>query len=122
MCSVKHSLVQTKRELQDALLASRYDEIDCVIEVKSSIDANATFHRLLGANATSIIMSSYLHFFVTCLLIYCASHLSIIRKFASQASNHAFSILSRLSVQDSISHEGFICKISRMECSRFRWV
>ncbi|XP_065630958.1 protein PHYLLO, chloroplastic isoform X4 [Quercus suber] len=86
---VKHSLVQTKREFQDALLASQYDEIDCVIEVKSSIDANATFH-------------------------------SIIRKFASQASNHAFSILSRLSVQDSSSHEGFICKISRMECSRFR--
>ncbi|KAF3944586.1 hypothetical protein CMV_028957 [Castanea mollissima] len=86
---VKHSLVQTKRELQDALLASQYNEIDCVIEVKSSIDANATFHRIL-------------------------------RKFASQASNHAFSILSRLSVQDSISHEGFICKISRMECSRFR--
>ncbi len=51
MCSVKHLLVQTKRELQDALLASQYDKIDCVIEVESSIDANATFHRLLGFNA-----------------------------------------------------------------------
>jgi hypothetical protein len=51
MCSVKHLLVQTKVELQDALFRSQYDEMDCVIEVESSIDANATFHRLLGSNA-----------------------------------------------------------------------
>jgi isochorismate synthase/2-succinyl-5-enolpyruvyl-6-hydroxy-3-cyclohexene-1-carboxylate synthase/2-succinyl-6-hydroxy-2,4-cyclohexadiene-1-carboxylate synthase/O-succinylbenzoate synthase len=51
MCSVKHLLVQTKVELQDALFISQYDQMDCVIEVESSIDANATFHRLLGSNA-----------------------------------------------------------------------
>ena len=57
MCSVKHLLVQTKVELQDALFISQYDEMDCVIEVESSIDANATFHRLLGFNALLRLIS-----------------------------------------------------------------
>lgn len=48
MCSVKHLPVQTKMELQDALMISQGDEMDCVIEVESSIDANATYARLLG--------------------------------------------------------------------------
>ena len=44
---MKHVEVQTKVELHDALFRSQYEEMDCVIEVASSIDANATFHRLL---------------------------------------------------------------------------
>ena len=33
-------------ELEDALLASQHEEIDSIIEIESSIDANAKFHRL----------------------------------------------------------------------------
>ncbi|XP_062111267.1 protein PHYLLO, chloroplastic isoform X2 [Humulus lupulus] len=44
---VKHVEVQTKADLHDALVRSKYQEIDCVIEVVSSIDSNATFHSIL---------------------------------------------------------------------------
>ena len=44
---MKHLEVQTKAELHDALFTSQSEEMDCVIEVASSIDANANFHRLL---------------------------------------------------------------------------
>ncbi|KAB1206238.1 Cyclic nucleotide-gated ion channel 1 [Morella rubra] len=63
----------TKMELQDALLISRLDDVNCVIEVESSIDANATFQ-------------------------------SVLKKFANQAANHALSVLSKVSVQDSSLH------------------
>ncbi|KAG6654050.1 hypothetical protein CIPAW_05G119100 [Carya illinoinensis] len=86
---VKHLPVQTKMELQDALMISQGDEMDCVIEVESSIDANATYA-------------------------------SILRQYASQAANHAVSVLSRFSVQDCISHGDFLCKVERMEYSLFR--
>lgn len=42
---MKHLKVQSKMELQDALLASQMDKEDFVIEVDSTIDANAAFHR-----------------------------------------------------------------------------
>lgn len=42
---MKHLKVQSKVELQDALLASQMDREDFVIEVDSTIDANAAFHR-----------------------------------------------------------------------------
>lgn len=45
MYSVKHVQVQSKIELQDALFTSQHEDVDCVIEVESCIDANATFHR-----------------------------------------------------------------------------
>ncbi|XP_060185317.1 protein PHYLLO, chloroplastic isoform X1 [Lycium barbarum] len=44
---VKHLKVQRKMELQDALLASQMDKEDFVIEVDSTIDANAAFHSML---------------------------------------------------------------------------
>ncbi|XP_049363348.1 protein PHYLLO, chloroplastic isoform X2 [Solanum verrucosum] len=44
---VKHLKVQSKMELQDALLASQRDKEDFVIEVDSTIDANAAFHSML---------------------------------------------------------------------------
>ncbi|XP_004237229.1 protein PHYLLO, chloroplastic isoform X1 [Solanum lycopersicum] len=44
---VKHLKVQSKMELQDALLASQIDKEDFVIEVDSTIDANAAFHSML---------------------------------------------------------------------------
>ncbi|CAL5421440.1 unnamed protein product [Camellia sinensis] len=44
---VKHVQVQTKMELQNALLTSQQGEIDWIIEIESSIDANATFHSKL---------------------------------------------------------------------------
>jgi hypothetical protein len=54
--------------------------------------------------------------FCQCLLTYCALHLRILSKFASQAANDALSTLLRFSVQDSV------CKIHRMDYSLFRWV
>ncbi|CAK9155708.1 unnamed protein product [Ilex paraguariensis] len=44
---VKHVQVQTKIELLDALFTSQQDDTDCVIEVESSIDANANFRSSL---------------------------------------------------------------------------
>ncbi|KAG5532630.1 hypothetical protein RHGRI_027056 [Rhododendron griersonianum] len=44
---LKHVKVETKMELQDALLTSQQEEIDWIIEVHSCIDANATFHSKL---------------------------------------------------------------------------
>jgi len=43
-CRVKHLLVQTKAELHDALVKSKVEQIDCVVEVDNSIDCNADFH------------------------------------------------------------------------------
>lgn len=44
---MKHVHVHTKAELQNALIKSQHEEVDCVIEVESSIDANANFHSIL---------------------------------------------------------------------------
>ncbi|KAJ8564701.1 hypothetical protein K7X08_001161 [Anisodus acutangulus] len=44
---VKHLKVQSKMELRDALLASQMNKEDFVIEVDSTIDANAAFHSTL---------------------------------------------------------------------------
>ncbi|XP_076898989.1 protein PHYLLO, chloroplastic-like isoform X2 [Bidens hawaiensis] len=44
---VKHVHVHTKAELQNAVIKSQHEEVDCVIEVESSIDANANFHSKL---------------------------------------------------------------------------
>ncbi|XP_004952910.1 protein PHYLLO, chloroplastic isoform X2 [Setaria italica] len=45
---VKHFLVQTKAELHDALVKSKEEQIDCVVEVDNSIDSNANFHRIMN--------------------------------------------------------------------------
>jgi len=47
-CRVKHLLVQTKAELHDALVKSKAEQIDCVVEVDNSIDSNADFHRIMN--------------------------------------------------------------------------
>ncbi|XP_021292917.1 protein PHYLLO, chloroplastic isoform X1 [Herrania umbratica] len=86
---VKHLQVKTKMELHDALFSSQQGETDCVIEVESSIDANATFH-------------------------------SYLRKFACQAADHAFGILSKLSLPESMSQGCFHCKIHSMSYSLYR--
>ncbi|GAB2280146.1 hypothetical protein Dimus_014783 [Dionaea muscipula] len=44
---VQHFLTKTKVELREALLRSQKADADCVIEVESSIDNNATFHSVL---------------------------------------------------------------------------
>ncbi|KAJ0038657.1 hypothetical protein Pint_23420 [Pistacia integerrima] len=44
---VKHLAVKTKTELEDALVTSKHLGTDCVIEVESCIDENATFHSTL---------------------------------------------------------------------------
>eukprot|EP00257_Ricinus_communis_P024903 XP_025012317.1 protein PHYLLO, chloroplastic isoform X2 [Ricinus communis] len=87
--SVRHLLVKTKKELEDALLTSQREQTDRVIEVESSISANSAFH-------------------------------STLRKSACQAANHAFTVLSSLSVPFSISDGFFLCKILKMEYSLYR--
>lgn len=42
---VKYFHVETKAELQDALVKSHAEQFDCVVEVESNIDDNASFHR-----------------------------------------------------------------------------
>ncbi|TYG79762.1 hypothetical protein ES288_D02G162700v1 [Gossypium darwinii] len=44
---VKHLEVKTKMELHEALISSQKGDTDCVIEVESSIDSNATFHSYI---------------------------------------------------------------------------
>ncbi|XP_038694901.1 protein PHYLLO, chloroplastic isoform X2 [Tripterygium wilfordii] len=48
---VNHQRVNTKIELQDALLSPQNEDVDRVIEVESSIGANATFHSTLRSFA-----------------------------------------------------------------------
>ncbi|XP_010551342.1 PREDICTED: protein PHYLLO, chloroplastic isoform X2 [Tarenaya hassleriana] len=45
---LKYHHVGTKGELEDALFLLNEGDMDCVIEVESSIDANATVHSTLG--------------------------------------------------------------------------
>ncbi|KAI3796239.1 hypothetical protein L1987_38906 [Smallanthus sonchifolius] len=65
LCSahgVKHVHVHTKAELQNALIKSQHEEADCVIEVESSIDANANFHsnlRKFSCQAASHAFSTF---------------------------------------------------------------
>lgn len=42
-----HLHVKTKLELEDALFTSEHEGMDCVIEVESCIETNASFHRLV---------------------------------------------------------------------------
>ncbi|OMO72203.1 Menaquinone biosynthesis protein MenD [Corchorus olitorius] len=86
---VKHLEVKTKMELNEALLSSRLGETDCIIEVQSSIDANANFH-------------------------------SCLRKFASQAADHAFTILSKLSLPETTPQGCFQGKILSLSYSLYR--
>ncbi|KAB2090361.1 hypothetical protein ES319_A03G118500v1 [Gossypium barbadense] len=44
---VKHLEVKTKMELHEALISSQKGDTDCIIEVESSIDSNATFHSYI---------------------------------------------------------------------------
>ncbi|VFQ78024.1 unnamed protein product [Cuscuta campestris] len=44
---VKHVQVSTKTDLRDSLIASKSQNVDCVIEVNSSIEDNAGFHSTL---------------------------------------------------------------------------
>ncbi|CAK7326442.1 unnamed protein product [Dovyalis caffra] len=92
--SVRHLLVKTKAELQEALLKFEHEKKDCVIEVESCIEANSSFHWLIFAFT--------------------------LRNSAQQAADHALSILSRLSVPGSISHGLFLSKIHKMEFSLYR--
>lgn len=71
-CRVKHFLVQTKAELHDALVNSKAEQIDCVVEVDNSIDSNANFHRFISKldcflhSVTIIFFHMYLHFYSFC--------------------------------------------------------
>ncbi|KAI9091952.1 hypothetical protein K1719_027887 [Acacia pycnantha] len=44
---IKHLYTQTKMELEDALFAAQNEDMDCVVEIESSIDGNANFHSIL---------------------------------------------------------------------------
>lgn len=45
---MKYVHVGTKRELEETLLVPGVEEMDCIVEIESSIDANAMVHRLFG--------------------------------------------------------------------------
>ncbi|KAJ3679628.1 hypothetical protein LUZ60_017639 [Juncus effusus] len=53
--SVKHVLVRSKPELQNALKHCQHEEIDSVIEVASSISSNAEFHCILRQSACQVV-------------------------------------------------------------------
>ncbi|XP_054809027.1 protein PHYLLO, chloroplastic isoform X2 [Prosopis cineraria] len=44
---IKHLYAQTKMELEDALFAAKNEDMDCLVEIESSIDGNANFHSIL---------------------------------------------------------------------------
>ncbi|KAK7384912.1 hypothetical protein VNO78_30615 [Psophocarpus tetragonolobus] len=44
---VKHLHVKTKGELNEALCVAQHEQMDCMVEIDSSIDANASFHSIL---------------------------------------------------------------------------
>ncbi|MCL7043110.1 hypothetical protein MKW94_015470 [Papaver nudicaule] len=52
--SVRHLQVQTKMELQEALLIAEQEQTDCLIEVESCIEDNAKFHRTLSEYACQV--------------------------------------------------------------------
>lgn len=39
--------MKTKAELDEALCVAHHEQMDCMVEIESSIDANANFHRLI---------------------------------------------------------------------------
>lgn len=45
--SIKHLYVKTKAELKEALYVAQHEKMDCMVEIESSIDANANFHSIL---------------------------------------------------------------------------
>ena len=45
---MKYVHVGRKSELEETLLEPSLEEMDCIVEVESSIDANALVHRLFG--------------------------------------------------------------------------
>ena len=47
-CRIKHLHVKTKAELEEALSVAQHEQVDCMVEIESSIDANANFHRFIG--------------------------------------------------------------------------
>ncbi|CAI8583567.1 unnamed protein product [Vicia faba] len=49
--SIKHLHVKTKAELEEALYVAQHEKMDCLVEIESSIDANANFHSILKKNA-----------------------------------------------------------------------
>ncbi|XP_050872281.1 protein PHYLLO, chloroplastic isoform X3 [Lathyrus oleraceus] len=49
--SIKHLHVKTKTELEEALSVAQHEKMDCLVEIESSIDANANFHSILKKNA-----------------------------------------------------------------------
>lgn len=48
---MKYVHVGTKSELEETLLVPSVEEMDCIVEVESSIDANAIVHRLFGLSS-----------------------------------------------------------------------
>ncbi|XP_061353236.1 protein PHYLLO, chloroplastic isoform X2 [Gastrolobium bilobum] len=44
---IKHLHVKTKAEFKEALCVGQHEQMDCMVEIESSIDANANFHSIL---------------------------------------------------------------------------
>ncbi|KAL2582256.1 hypothetical protein AAZV13_15G229700 [Glycine max] len=48
---VKHLHVKTKAELKEAMCVAQHEQMDCMVEIESSINANANFHSILKKSA-----------------------------------------------------------------------
>ncbi|KAE9597953.1 putative 2-succinyl-5-enolpyruvyl-6-hydroxy-3-cyclohexene-1-carboxylic-acid synthase [Lupinus albus] len=44
---IKHLHVKTKAELEEALCVVQHEQMDCLVEIESSIEANSNFHSVL---------------------------------------------------------------------------
>lgn len=56
---VKHMLVQTKQELESALLMSQEGQLDWVIEIESHIEDNTAYHRVLQQSARDAVNHAF---------------------------------------------------------------
>jgi len=111
---------ETKLKLQEALLTAQQVDTDYVIEIASSIDSNAIFHRLVAAFffGRGVILQ-IAQFAETTSSNYHAFLSSTLRTYASRAASHALMSLSQLSAVES-AQDGFcLCKIAKLEYSLY---
>ncbi|XP_015952579.1 protein PHYLLO, chloroplastic isoform X1 [Arachis duranensis] len=52
---IKHLHVKTKAEFEDALRLAQHEQVDCMVEIDSSIDANANFHSILRKHSLGAV-------------------------------------------------------------------
>lgn len=68
---------QTKMELEETLFAAQNEDMDCLVEIESSIDGNANFHRFKSFDPYFRLLELYLDFYlfanILCILTQCSA-------------------------------------------------